>query len=470
MSRRALLGLILLGGCAPLREVRVPAWPGEVRHGRQEQEREHGHDPRLSDEALPLQVDEVPERTRPLFELGDPFLGSGPLQQGIELPTGAVLQPSLLVYGTSRVAGAAVDHGSVNTSEIAATVDLYANLQLSGTERVLVGLRPLDQVWRFTSYVFEPSSAEGWQDETNADVTTLFFEGDLGELFPGLDPEDTSAWDYGLAVGRQPLTLQEGLLLDDRVDAFGLTRNTLRPSSFSNLRLTGLFVWDEIHRDDGSEDRSAKLFGLAAEGDRGKSTLSLDLLYLTDTAGATDAAFAGAGAVQRIGHWNTAFHAAGSFPVHGETPETGRGGVFLAQVSRNLPDSEDLLYVNGYYGLEEFSSASRAPELGGPLGRVGILFAAVGLGSYPAAVSNDPSDSFGGALGCQWFTGDMRSQLVLEVGGREDTRSEKGELACAARFLRAFGKHIVFRVDGFYGTREDDSPTSGIRTELMLKL
>jgi len=472
--RLFLLAACLAGSCATPRALRVPAWPQEQGepHGEEEQTQAHDprHDPRLSDVPIGLQLDDVPSRPHPILELGDPFLGTGPIRRGIEIPTGAVLQPSLLVYGTSRLAASAVDLGDTRSSEVAARIDLFANLQLSGTERVLVGIRPLDQGGRFTSYVFEPSALEGWENELNARITTLFFEGDVGELFPGLDPEDEGTLDLGFAVGRQMLTLQEGLLLDDRIDAFGLTRNSLRPPGFSNLRLTGLFAWDEIHRDDGSEDRSAKLFGLLAEGDRETSTVSLDMLYLLDTGGTSDAAFVGLGSVQRIGHWSTSFRAAGSFPFHGESAETGRGGVFLGELSRNVRGSEDLVYLNGYYGLEDFSSASRAPELGGPLGRVGILFAAVGLGSYPAPISNEPDDSFGGALGYQWFNDDQRTQWIVEVGGRENTRSEKGELALATRFSRALGKHIVFRMDGFVATRESDSPSSGFRTELLLKL
>ncbi len=467
----AWLLLSLLGSCTHTRSLRVPALPpAPVGQEHQDHGQHDVHEPRLSNEALPLQVDDVPTRPHPIFELGDPFLGTGPIRPGITMPTGAVLQPSLLVYGTSRLAASAVDLGNSTTSEIAASVELFANLQLSGTERILVGIRPLDQGGRFTSYIFEPTALEGWQNELNARITTLFFEGDLGEIFPGLDPEDTASFDYGIAVGRQPLTLQEGLLLDDRIDAFGVTRNTLRPSGFSNLRLSGLFAWDEIHRDDGSEDTSSKIFGLLAEGDRKDSTLSLDLLYLHDSGDFTDAAFVGLGAVQRIGHWNTAFHTVGSFPFHGETTETGRGGVLLGEFSRNVAGSEDLIYLNGYYGLEDFSSASRAPELGGPLGRVGILFEAIGVGRYPSAVSNEPDDSVGGALGYQWFSDNQRSQVIFELGGREDTRSEKGELAFATRFSRAFGKHIVFRMDAFVSTRENDSPRTGVRTELVMKL
>ena len=44
-----------------------------------------GSESALSDEPIPYQVDEVPDRPRPLLELGEPFLGTGPLGKGIRL-------------------------------------------------------------------------------------------------------------------------------------------------------------------------------------------------------------------------------------------------------------------------------------------------------------------------------------------------------------------------------------------------
>ena len=43
-----------------------------------------------------------PGRTRPLIELGDPFLGTGNIRPGFRLPGGAVWQPRLWVYGNYR--------------------------------------------------------------------------------------------------------------------------------------------------------------------------------------------------------------------------------------------------------------------------------------------------------------------------------------------------------------------------------
>ena len=74
-------------------------------HAKHGKHGKHGkHSSRLSDEEIPLQTEGFPERPKPLLELGEPFLGTGTLNPGYQLPTGAVWQPSLLVFGTYRTA------------------------------------------------------------------------------------------------------------------------------------------------------------------------------------------------------------------------------------------------------------------------------------------------------------------------------------------------------------------------------
>lgn len=427
--------------------------------------------PRLSDAVLPPQVELVPERPRPLLELGDPFFGPGPLREGIELPGGAVWQPSFLVYGTLRTAAQTFDDGNDALSEVATRLDLFGNLQLTGTERVLVGLRPLDTNGRFTSYVLDARTGgdEGWQEHTDLKLESLFFEGELGELFPGLDAGDRHALDLGFSVGRQPILLQDGLLVDDVIDAVGVTRNALRPPGFSNLRVTALFGWDNVHRDDNRENEDALFWALSAEGDLGESTVSLDGVYVDDTDGESDAFYFGAGGVQRVGRTNTALRAIASLPVHEETPQAGRGVLVFTELSCNVGASDDLVYLDAFLGLGEPSSAARARDRAGPLGRTGLLFAAVGLGRYGAALGNRADDAFGAALGWQGFLGDPdhRRQLVLEVGGRESTEDpDLGAVALGTRFEQAFGRHLALRLDGFVAGRESEAPSTGARLEL----
>ena len=56
----------------------------------------------LSDEPVPLQLDAVPDRPKPLLEIGPRFLGTGRIGRGFTLPGGAVWRPSFVLFGGVR--------------------------------------------------------------------------------------------------------------------------------------------------------------------------------------------------------------------------------------------------------------------------------------------------------------------------------------------------------------------------------
>lgn len=434
---------------------------------------------RISDEAVPV-IDEsqVPERPWRL-ELGTPFLGTGTIKPGYELPGGQVIQPSLLIFGNFRSAVQTyrnpLDPGGDRTvSEWTNRLDIFANLQLSGTERILVGMQPLhdrnrNSPSRFTG--INLSADEGYVDAFNADITTLFFEGDLGEILPDLDPDDLLSLDIGFSIGRQPLFYQEGLLINDTIDAIGLTRNNLVIPGGSNLQITGVYGWNEINRADNIEtdDNELHLFGLFMQADLSKNTINLDLAYTLDTDHDNDGLHWGLSSTQRIGHFNTAFHLLGSHVIGSKVSvRPGRpvaavddGYLLWSEVSYVLPWTEDNVYLNAFYGLDSFSSAARGPDTGGPLGRHGLAFAAQGLGRYGAPLSNQARDSYGFALGYQMFFDGVRRQLLFEFGARESTRNNgPTAVAILSRFQQAFGQRTQLQLDAFYS--HTDSNIRGI--------
>ena len=128
------------------------------------------------------------------------------------------------------------------------------------------------------------------------------------------------------------------------------------------------------------------------------STVDADLAYVTST-GDSDGLFAGIGSNQRIGKFNTVFRVNTSVAVEHATALVRSGTLLFGECSYTMPYGEDLVYLNGFWGIDHFSSAARSPSAGGPLGRVGILNAAVGLGRYGAPLSNQADNAVGGALG-----------------------------------------------------------------------
>ncbi len=476
----ALIAGLVLAVPAGLRaevEESAAAEDSAAEEGGGESDAEHGkHSSRLSDERIPLQTETMPERPKLLLELGNPYLGTGRIKRGVELPTGAVWQPTLILFGSLRSALQTFHDGDGERTEWANRLDLFGNLQLSGTERLVVGFRNLDRNGRFTSYVFEPDLDDAFVDELNSEIQTLYFEGDFGEIFPRLDPEDFGRKDIGFSIGRQPLFFQEGMLLNDSIDGIGITRNTLLPKNTSNFRVTFFLGLDNIDRTN-VEDESASLFAVLTSTDLRRSTVDADLAYVSGDALTGDQVALGVSAVQRLGKTNTSFRLLGSVATGEETPFATDGILLFSEVSWTPPYGHDLFYFTTFWAFDEYSAAAAGPASGGPLGRAGITYAAVGLGSFGAPLSSRARDVAGGAVGYQKFIGsEARRQVIAELGVRLGTATEVAdEAAVSLRYQAAYGRRVVLVLDAFAGTRESlvegvgDEGLWGGRVEFRLK-
>ncbi|MGI9413668.1 MAG: hypothetical protein ACR2PM_08360 [Hyphomicrobiales bacterium] len=416
--------------------------------------------------------DEVGPRAAPPIEIGPEFLNTGNLEPGIELPTGAIWTPSLWMFGDYRTGIGYFDNRVARKSaEWAHRLDLFFNLQLSGTERVLLGFTPIHDNNSFTRHQFLPSGV-GTEIELNGDIETLFFEGEFGEIFPRLDPTDAKGFDIGFSIGRQPIFFQEGMMFNDIMDGFAVTRDTIvLPGVSPDMRATFLFSWGNIHRDDNTRDRDAYIFGLFTETDLRKSTVNVDMAYTESSrSNGGDSGNLGISAIQRIGHYNTAFRANGSVSFERDSLVADDGVLLFAEVSRTRTNSENIIYVNAFWGIENYSSAARGPTTGGPLGQTGLLFSAVGLGSFGAPLGNRADDSIGAVLGHQWFFDHERTQLVLEVGGRQETTGPHTTSgAVGGRLQFGLADRYILQFDGFVVGVEDNDVGGGVRSEFRVR-
>lgn len=464
----------------------------------QEGDQDDGHgkghgkgDSRYSDKCKPLQ--DLPDRPKPLLELGEPFLGTGTLRQGIRLPTGAVWQPALLAFGQLRTAVQSQslsfgdDFGApdFSLSEAAVRLNLFGNLYLTSTERVVIGFRPLDQDGSFTRFTLnsnpeipdpdcdpltETCDAETFVEELNFGIRTLFFEGDLGELFPAFDWADRRGLDIGISVGRQPLSFQDGLLInEDAIDAVGLTRANLKFRGIVNFRITGMYAWGDIDRTiiSGGNigDGTANLFGIFTETDTRKTTVEADVVYVSADDIQGDGLYAGISGIRRIGRFSNAWRVVGSFPVGDEGLRNSQGFVVTNQFSWTPHHTHNHVYINLFAGFDQFRSAARGPANGGPLGLIGVLYSAVGIGRFPGALNNTADDAVGGAFGYQFFFKENRQQLILEAGARHRYEAPEGvtdflatQVAGGGRYQIAVGRRgvLVFDLFGLYDMFDSD--------------
>jgi hypothetical protein len=437
-------------------------------------------DPHTELDERPIGIQPIPERPPLIIETDEPFLAPGWLQQGIEMPTGAIWRPALWVFGTYRNGINYFDNPrGTNTrlAEWAHRLDLFAQVNFTGTERLLLGLRPLDQevgrTRQFNSYDFRGGD---WINGWNGDIQTLFFEGDFGEIFPRLDPLDSEQLDIGFSVGRMPLFAQQGLFInEDKVDALTITRNTLYGPGLLNLRMTGVYAWDEINRNNNAPDPDAHMYALLTESDFKFSTVNADVAYVQSPMQNGDLIAWAVSGIQRLhgfnNTYNSSVHFLSSHALNGESPVAGNGQLLFSQFSWTPHHSVDLLYVNAFWAIDQFTAPARGTLAGGPLGQTGLLFSAPGLGRFPAPLSNQASNTAGASIGYQMFFDDTRKQVIFEIGGRADThKTGLGDMgAVGARYQQALGQHWIFILDGVVTKTEGSGFAAGTRVEFLAK-
>ncbi len=437
----------------------------------------------LSDECIPLL--DAPDRPKGILELGNPFLGTGTLGPGFHIPGGAVWQPALLAFGTLRTSVQGGTFGDdANIGEAVTRFDLFGNLYLTQTERVVIGLRPLDQEGRFTRFTFaDPAegemSEEGeFTDELNVTVGTLFFEGDIASLIPRLDLHDTRGLDIYFSVGRQPIAFQDGILLnEDALDMVGLTRANMSIFGSVNGRVTGIYGWGQVtrHGDFGNvTDDASSLAGLFTEFDYRSTTVEFDAVYVRGDSLSGDGLHLGAADIRRFGRFNNTFRALASFPIGDETPFNRQGFLIHNQFGWTPVGSHDWWYIGAFAGIQQFRSAARGPGFGGPVGQTGVLFAAPGIGRVGSALTSTSDEAFGVSLGHQRFFAETRRQLLVELGGRVSTADEPligNRVGAGARYQIAMGRRFVAIFDGTAAYDLDQEVTAAFgRFELLLKL
>ncbi|MCG8600656.1 MAG: hypothetical protein MI807_10980 [Verrucomicrobiales bacterium] len=419
---------------------------------------------------------DVPDR-RSLFGK-DRFLSSGPVDPGREGLTGATWRPSFFAFGNLRTAMQSFESaGGPRTNEWANRLDLFGNFQLTSTERFLIGFRPLDDESAFTGVARMQGDKTRFQNGFDGEPHTFFFEGYLDELFPRLDPDDRLGLDLGFSLGRQPLVLQNGILANDNVDAFALTKHNFFRMNASATRVSAWFAFNEIHRNDRLRDSGAVLYGLSSTWDYPKQTLEIDAAYVDGTnpenGGSGDGAFVGIGRIARHGYWSSTFRANGSFAMHSKSRTVNDGWLLTHQLSRTMKHSEDILTFSTYSEHGDYTSAARDPANGGPLGGFSFLQRAVGIGTYGAPLDANTGDALGFEISYQQFLDDEERRQLLYSAGVVRTETPTGEEtvtgAIGLQYQQQLNQSMLFQIGGFGSLDDDGEKGFGVRTELQKK-
>jgi hypothetical protein len=194
------------------------------------------------------------------------------------------------------------------------------------------------------------------------------------------------------------------MTLNDTLDAVGFSKNNIRFEGVPWLvswRSSVLFAWNEVNRENNLEDESAELYGWFNQWDTLKSTIDLDLIYVDSDVENADQFVASINFIQRLGKIGSTFRIAHSQALDEESAVAGDGTLLFGEFNYTPAYTYDNMYLNVFAAFDHYTSAARDPLAGGPLGRVGLLYAASGLGRYPAPLSNRAQDAYGFSAGYQ---------------------------------------------------------------------
>ncbi|MGH9807998.1 MAG: hypothetical protein ACRD9W_12195, partial [Terriglobia bacterium] len=145
------------------------------------------------------------------------------------------------------------------------------------------------------------------------------------------------------------------------------------------------------------------------------------------------------------------------------------GTLLSLETSFNPYRSDDIVYLNPYVAIGNFTQAAKDPIVPGPLGGLGISFSAFGIGTAVSPLNSAANHAAGFTTGYQAFWDSKRRSLTLEFGVRENTGGVRGAFnaqAIGARFQQAIGQRLIWEVDAAYARQENRTDGYVLRTEV----
>lgn len=429
------------------------------------------------------------DEPRPIVELGRPLYREGPLPGGYNIiGRKNLVNPSLQVYGDWRTAAAYNDNGTVETGQIATRLNLDVDLGLTSTERVHALFRPVDQNGEFSRYEFFGDDRKQGKGILDGNVDTLFFEGDLGNIFSGLT-DRYSSFDLPFAAGLMPLIFQNGVWVDDAITGFAFAIPARNSPIFgiSNMDLSFFAGFDKVStpaiKDDQNKfaDHNVNVFGVAAFIEATDGYWEAGIGRVDGEAGFDEFSYNSAtlAFTRRYGGWlSNSLRGVWTFGQDRQRNQQQNADGFIALIENSFITAKPLTfvpYVNLFAGFDRPQSLIRDAGAGGILKNTGILFETDGLTNFPK-LDDTGQNTYGGAAGLQYLF-NLDQQLIFEAAGfdviegdLETGRPARGpQYGIGTRYQIPLSKSLIFRADTIYAWREKDANIAGVRTEIRVK-
>jgi hypothetical protein len=417
---------------------------------------------------------------RPLLELGRELYQYGPFTPSPTL-LGETnpLHPQLLVFGDYRTAVAYNDNGAAEQATWAHRLNLDVDLRFTATERVHAFFRPLDKGNQFTRLDFGGENHE-FEEELDANLDALFFEGDLGNIFGGFAGTDAK-FDLPITGGLIPLLFQNGVWLEDAFTglAFSIPARNSAALDWSNFDITFFAGLDKVTTGamPGEEGR-AHIYGLTAfiEALQGYWEVGYAYTYDSQNLGLDYHNFSIA-YTRRYFNWLS--NSVRLVTASGQDPDSGKqtadGLILLIENSLiTSKPSTFVPYFNFFAGFDRPQSVARDAGAGGILKNTGINFETDGLTGFPK-LDDTGFNTWGGAVGVNLLGDSLDQQLVVEFAmvqaerDAADRTAPGDQYGFGVRYQRPITNAIILRVDAMYGIRQEAEDLSGVRLEFRYK-
>jgi hypothetical protein len=423
---------------------------------------------------------------RPLLEIGRKIYVKGPFQKPSNLLGDKnPLAPHFYIYGDWQNVGAWNDNGNTEIGQFASRLSLEFDLGITSTERIHMFMRPLDRGGQFTRLEFFGDDEDGGDTAFNANIETLFFEGDIGAISQGLTGEFNNL-DLPIALGLMPLVMQNGIWFEDAFigGAMSLPAMNSPELDISNFDVTFFGGFDQVDSQAFIDtigdvaNHNVNIYGVAAFVDAMKGYFEFGYGYSGGEGRLDDFDYHNltmaftrryepwiSNSVRAI--WNTGQDAPGQ-------QQTADGVIILVENSliTRLP-STLVPYLNMWAGFDRPQGLGQQAR--GLLKNTGINFETDAITTFPK-LDDTGRDTYGGALGVEYLF-NLDQQIVLEVATVQVMGDDNVAGRPAAADQYAFGIRYqlpitdtwIIRADAMYGIRDRDEDIKGIRFELRRK-
>ncbi|MBC8353057.1 MAG: hypothetical protein H8E66_13760 [Planctomycetes bacterium] len=354
--------------------------------------------------------------------------------------------PRFVGYGGYSLFAFALEENSQRQDVVGHQLRIDLDMQLTGTERFHVQLRPLGDGNSGGSY-YQFSNPDGYISNATSEPQRYWFEGELHSIFGAyLDP--FAVMDYNVVAGKFPFAMHNSLLMNDEILGIVLSKNTIYAGHLSNLNVQMIYGANDV---DAFANAGGSLYGVHASADhRGNFYEGTYAFVDHDFDSSRDSHFA---AVSGTKFFGPASLTARALLKWGDESGRGNGQLFTVEANRSqyfhhnpVGVEEAVYYCNVFY-----KSAGWNPISGGNLNRLRTAFETnplirISVGSL--AVRN-----FGVSLGVQLFRHNEDESLIPEVAF--ESPDGIAVTGFGLRYLRKTGSRSYFETLATFTLSDD---------------